>query len=369
MPVLSRFIATRPPFTLAQTDAFDWLARAHARAEGGLDERGREAFAAKIRRLLGRVACPPQKLATRGTVLPDFGRAMWAGNAIYDLERDPRGAPTAVRTQYYADAVDAYFNAASADEEAPDDLVHVTCTGYCSPSGAQKLVAARGWGARTRVTHAYHMGCYAALPALRIAAGFVANAARRVDLVHTELCTLHLDPTDHSLEQLVVHSLFGDGLIRYSLLADGPGLAPLAACEVILAGSEHCMSWRPSEHGMQMTLSREVPERIAENVRALVIELYRRAGRDVGQTRDTVFAVHPGGPRILDRVQQVLELDDTQLAASRAVLHDHGNMSSATLPHIWMRVLADAAVPAGTLVASLAFGPGLTACAALLEKR
>jgi predicted naringenin-chalcone synthase len=58
-----------------------------------------------------------------------------------------------------------------------------------------------------------------------------------------------------------------------------------------------------------------------------------------------------------------------QLAHSRAVLHDHGNMSSATLPHIWARLLDDADVPSGSLVPSLAFGPGLTICGALLVKR
>ena len=60
------------------------------------------------------------------------------------------------------------------------------------------------------------MGCYAALSAVRIAAGFVPNASRRVDIVHTELCSLHLDPADRRLEQLIVQSLFADGMIRYS---------------------------------------------------------------------------------------------------------------------------------------------------------
>jgi predicted naringenin-chalcone synthase len=51
------------------------------------------------------------------------------------------------------------------------------------------------------------------------------------------------------------------------------------------------------------------------------------------------------------------------------VLFDHGNMSSATLPHIWQRLIDDPAVPRGTPIPSLAFGPGLTMCGALLEKR
>jgi len=66
---------------------------------------------------------------------------------------------------------------------APDELMHVRCTRYVSPNGAQKVFARRGW--QTRVTNAYHMGCYAALPALRIASGFVATGAERVDIARS----------------------------------------------------------------------------------------------------------------------------------------------------------------------------------------
>jgi predicted naringenin-chalcone synthase len=116
-----------------------------------------------------------------------------------------------------------------------------------------------------------------------------------------------------------------------------------------------------------MTLARDVPERIAAALRGFVAELYRRGGRGAEAIAGSVFAVHPGGPRIIDRVGQVLELEDAQLATSREVLFDHGNMSSATLPHVWMRVLADPDVAPGTLVASLAFGPGLTCSGGLFE--
>jgi predicted naringenin-chalcone synthase len=98
---------------------------------------------------------------------------------LYDLHSHPHGQGSTVRTQLFAELVDAYFEATYADQAVPpDDLIHVTCTGYVSPNGAQKLVARRGWGATTRVTTAYHMGCYAALPGLRIASGFVATGSR-----------------------------------------------------------------------------------------------------------------------------------------------------------------------------------------------
>jgi predicted naringenin-chalcone synthase len=320
--------------------------------------------------MFARCAVPADKLARRGFSIPDIDDLRWTEHAIYDLTTHPRGRSTAARNQLFAQIVDDYFTRAYLNDTPPDDLIHVTCTGYASPSSAQRLVAKRGWGTATRVTHAYHMGCYAALPALRMAGGFIATGSRRVDIVHTEVCSLHLDASEHRAEQLVVHSLFADGFIRYALLADdGPGLVPLAEYEQVLPDSAQAMTWMLGDHGMQMTLARDVPTRIADELRGFAIELFRRANVDPERMTSCVFAVHPGGPKIIDRVRDVLELDDTQVQTSRDVLRDHGNMSSATLPHIWMRLLADPEVEIGTLIPSFAFGPGLTVCGGLFEKR
>jgi predicted naringenin-chalcone synthase len=392
--VLSDFSMRTPRYRVAQTRLLEWLAEAHAEAQVAADAEGADAGArdaiegpetraevtARMTRLIRRCACGPAQIDGRGVSVPDFGDSSWSEHATYALADAPHGPTLGERTERFAAIADAYFEEEYAEvDEPPADIVHVTCTGYASPSAAQRLVARRGWGDRTRVTHAYHMGCYASLPALRIAAGCAVTApadtargGRRVDVVHTEVCSLHLDPTLHSIEQLVVQSLFADGFIRYALRpADeatrGPGLRLLATHETILPDSAQAMTWTPSEWGHRMTLARDVPERIAGALRGFVAELYRRAGRDARHVQGSVFAVHPGGPRIIDRVGQVLELDDTQLARSREVLFDHGNMSSATLPHVWMRVLADPGVAPGTLVASLAFGPGLTCSGGLFE--
>ncbi len=374
-PLLTRFAATPPRYAITQARSLEWLAAAHAESEATakqLDSAGRENFKARIERAFGRCACTADKIGQRGLSIIDIDTFDFDDHVLYDLRNHPRGKGSAARTQLFAQIVDEYFASTYADESVPpDDLVHVTCTGYVSPNGAQKLVARRGWGAATRVTNAYQMGCYAALPALRIASGFVATGAQRVDIVHTELCSLHLDPSDHSLEQLVVQSLFGDGLIRYCMAPDlgTRGLRVLALHERVIPESADAMSWMVSDAGMQMTLSRDVPERVASVLRGFVGELLGKAGRDVRDLKGSVFAVHPGGPKIIDRVRDILEISEAQVAASRAVLFDHGNMSSATLPHVWMRILDDPCVPAGALIPSLAFGPGLTVCGGLLEKR
>jgi predicted naringenin-chalcone synthase len=146
------------------------------------------------------------------------------------------------------------------------------------------------------------------------------------------------------------------------------GLRVLAVAERIVPESADAMTWKVSEHGMAMSLARDVPQKIAQVLRAFVSDLLAQTGRTIAALRNVAVAVHPGGPKIIDGVRDTLELWDEQVAISREVLHDHGNMSSATLPHIWQRMIEDERVPAGTLIPSLAFGPGLTVCGALLEK-
>jgi len=373
----------------AQAESIEWLAALHAAAErtraadDSFDEAG---FRARMGKLLRRYGCSPDKIATRGHSLGETDPSGRAGG-IYDVAQDPAGARSSARTAAYAQIAEAAMGCLYAgDEPPPRDLVHVTCTGYASPSAAQRLVARRGWERTTRVTHAYHMGCYASLPAVRIAAGFLAAAARslaegdarRVDIVHNELCTLHVQPADHSPEQLVVQTLFADGHVRYSVRHDseadaegaatGASLAILALREEIVAGSVDSMAWSVSDYGMRMGLSREAPQLIAQAAREFVGALFAEAGADAGDVARATFAIHPGGPKVIDVMQQALELRDEQVAASRAVLLHYGNMSSATLPHIWMTVAGAADVPAGTPVVSLAFGPGLTLSGAFMVK-
>jgi predicted naringenin-chalcone synthase len=394
-PRISHFKSARPAHTATQIEVLDWLATLHTQAERTVSPDpaafDTETFHRRIRKLLYRYGCSPEKIATRGYEITDGNHKEWADMPIYNVVTRPEGAGSHARTQVYERAAATAIERLYEDEAVPPhDLVHVTCTGYASPSAAQKLVARRGWGTKTRVTHAYHMGCYASMPALRIASGFLAGArgeratgdgrARRADIMHSEVCTLHLRPADHTPEQLVVQSLFADGHIRYSVEAGGsdridpsvsrvPGLAILAMREAILPDSEGAMAWMASDHGMYMTLSREVPGRIAEAARGFMGGLFADAGFDLFEhAPSAIFAVHPGGPKVIDVVQQALELSEGQVAASRDVLLRYGNMSSATLPHIWMNIAEDPRVLPGTLVGSLAFGPGLTVSGALMVK-
>ncbi|MEO7202798.1 MAG: 3-oxoacyl-[acyl-carrier-protein] synthase III C-terminal domain-containing protein [Candidatus Tumulicola sp.] len=264
----------------------------------------------------------------------------------------------------------------------PDGIVHVTCSGYVSPSPVQMFFSHRGW-LRTAVTHSYHMGCYGAFPAIRTAVGLVGSSyvslpepKKRVDVVHTEFLSLHFDLLGETPDAFVTSTLFADGFIKYSAYphvefakTGRHGLRVLAFEEQLLPDSLPEMTLRPGPLQFDMSLSKRVPFLIRDSIAGFVTALCDQAGIDFEAEKDRmVFAIHPGGPAILNQIRNRLGIEESQLEASRRVLFERGNMASATAPHIWQEIVESEDIPTGSKVLSMAFGPGLTVIGALFEK-
>ena len=219
------------------------------------------------------------------------------------------------------------------------------------------------------------MGCYASVPAAAMAATLVSGEAAggrkraRAALFFAELCSLHLKPDASTDDQVVVNSLFADGAIRFDVSSDPRprSLELLSSAEVIVPGTEDDMTWRLQDSSFAMTLSREVPALIEAELSGFVARFLTGAGARLDQVHH--FAIHPGGPRVIDSVLRSLGLPESAARHSRELLRSRGNMSSATLPHVWHAMLEDSSVRPGDLILSLAFGPGLTLVANLLRKR
>ncbi len=368
---ISKFNRIRPKFEVSQEFLLEWLVRAHLQAK--ICAQGRNDLAwdistdeyAKVKRFVDRFACSPEKISNRGIHTDNPKERNFLNLLIYKISQGSlSGATMLERTMYFSKKCKQIFEEFyPAEHQAPEHLIHITCTGYVSPSGAQHLVALKNWSSLTRITHAYHMGCYASLPAIRMAQAFAAQSKSEVDLVHTEICSLHLDPNNHSPEQIVVQSLFADGFIKYSVSTETPysGFRILKVKEFIIPDSAELMTWFTSNFGMQMSLSKEVPSVIANHIVAFLKDF------EV-QFENCLFAIHPGGPRIIESLQDLLKLRDDQVRHAKSVLFRFGNMSSATLPHIWQDLLDDQTISAKTKIVSLAFGPGLTIFGGLFEK-
>ncbi|MEK6578174.1 MAG: 3-oxoacyl-[acyl-carrier-protein] synthase III C-terminal domain-containing protein [Bdellovibrionota bacterium] len=342
--LLTHFESVAPPITLSQDEALEFTLQAHLKTQPGQAEFSRN-FPLWIRRY----GIKSKDIATR---------------LFENIDLPLQGADIEERTLFFSRRGREVFSQLYPKKSThPQHIIHVTCTGYVSPSPAQWLVNDQNWNGKTNITHSYHMGCYAALPSVRVAEGLIKAKEQRVDIVHTEMCALHNNPRDHSPEQIVVQSLFADGHIKYSALPltnQNSGFEVLGISELIVKDSQEDMTWSPASWGMKMSLSREVPAKIASNLRPFLKQLLASSSYSVGEVlKHAVFAIHPGGPKIIDSVQQVLELSNEQTEASKEILRTRGNMSSATLPHVWKKLLDDS-IKHDQLVVSLAFGPGLT---------
>lgn len=265
------------------------------------------------------------------------------------------------------DAVAGALDDAGVAPQEVGQLTVVSCTGYATPGLDILLARELGMSDDLQRLHVGHMGCYAALPALASAADAAAARGKIAVLACVELTSLHLQPPEPDgeidLEQAVAHALFSDAAAALAVAPDGDG--PRVADLLARTEVDHAdaMTWEITDLGFRMGLSPRIPDLLGTAVAGAVEELLGRNGFTISDVAG--WAIHPGGPRIVEVVAERLGLDDEDVAASRAVLREYGNCSSATVLLILERLLDARGTADGPIVA-LAFGPGLTLYAALL---
>lgn len=359
---LHSFESILPHFSGDQNHLTEWTLASHARFEAlentPLEDRQKN--------ILKRFLVSEKHIARRYFECPDVDLD-WEKHHIFALTpKTHRGVDIETKNLFFSQRVLNVFEQIYDYKNLPGHLIHVTCTGYVSPSAPQVYFSKQK--DPPAITHAYHMGCYASLPSIRLGKALIASETEKsVDIVHTEICSLHLDPTIHTPEQMVVQSLFADGHIGYRLDHQKKGMRVLCIHEKILPDTSKDMTWIPGSHGMMMTLSKDVPVKISEVLESFIDEICQKSGVDKREImREAIFAIHPGGPKIIDTIQKKLELDEVQVMASKKVLFERGNMSSATLPHVWKEIQKEN-FKDKRWVLSLAFGPGLTVFGALFE--
>jgi predicted naringenin-chalcone synthase len=245
------------------------------------------------------------------------------------------------------------------------DLVFVTCTGFAAPGAGTAIAPRLGLSSGVRQTQIGFMGCFGGILGLRAAIGAVSAEPSGVALVVcVELCSLHLR-SETSPQNLVASALFADGAAA-AVVAGGAhrsgrvgtreaghrGRLTLGRSRV-LHEARDAMSWRITDTGFAMTLTREVPAALEREIAACVSSDGVRG-----------LVIHPGGPGIIDAVERGLHrsfamdsIDPRSFEASRAILREYGNMSSGSVLFVLDRYLRDGGERPLEMVA---FGPGVS---------
>lgn len=364
MPRVLGWGTALPPYRYLQEEIAGWLAST-------LDPR-------RARRL--RAAFRGSGIESRSGCLPDFAKGCTEPRLFRGASPSTGDRMAAYREEAPALACQAARRALEAARVSATRVTHLftsTCTGFAAPGPDQDMVENLGLPPTVRRVLFGFQGCSAGIAALRTAAEITrGDPAAVILVVAVELSSLHFQPSVPE-EDLRGHALFGDG--AGAAVVAGPALhstsgalpgdaphddAPLevrlehGCSRLVLKTREH-MTWAVGDHGFLMRLSAEVPETLGALLPDFVRELRGPSARGEHPPNESseLWAVHPGGPAILDRIESSLALSPADLHPSRIVLRRNGNMSSATIFFVFEELLRTARRGAGN---ALAFGPGLT---------
>jgi prepilin-type processing-associated H-X9-DG protein len=119
------------------------------------------------------------------------------------------------------------------------------------------------------------------------------------------------------------------------------------------------MAWTIGDLGFEMRLSAYVPDLIRKGISALIDSLLKKISVELSDIR--YFAIHPGGKKILQVVEEQLRIDPDQNESAYHVLKNYGNMSSPTILFVLKEIICRLnGSTGGERILAVAFGPGLT---------
>jgi len=316
----------------------------------------------------------------RGTVLLDEPVDALVEAADFFQPRsnpDDRGPTTRERMQKFeqhalALAIHCCAEALmQADQDVSEitHLVTVSCSGFYAPGFDIGLIQELGLRPGTARTHVGFMGCHGSFNALRVAKAFVDADPNAVVLVcSVELCSLH-HHYGWSTEKVIANALFADGAGAAICRSASACSLPAHAKYELIRNDSHlvpntigAMSWSIGDNGFEMTLSQKVPALIETHLSDWTQTFLAKEGLTIEAIDG--WAIHPGGPRILDACKNALSLTFDDVAPARDILAQYGNMSSATILFLLNRLKQE---PLEGPVVALGFGPGLTIEAMLFE--
>ncbi len=248
-----------------------------------------------------------------------------------------------------------------------DFLITVSCTGIMIPSLDAYLINELKLKQNIVRLPVTEMGCAAGVSGIIYANNFLkANPGKRAAVVAVEAptCTFQLD--DRSMANVVSAAIFGDGAACVLLSSHESDKGPeIVDTEMYhFYDAEQMMGFDLTNSGLKMVLDIEVPETIAAHFHKIIDPFLEKNNTSSTEIDHLIF--HPGGRKIMETVDQLFGKLGKNIDATRAVMRDFGNMSSATVLYVLERFMDKPQEPGSTGL-MLSFGPGFSAQKVLLR--
>jgi alkylresorcinol/alkylpyrone synthase len=250
-----------------------------------------------------------------------------------------------------------------------DAILFVTVTGVATPSIDARLMNRLALPSDVKRMPIFGLGCVAGAAGIARAADYVRAYPDQVALLlSVELCSLTLQREDLSIPNLIASGLFGDGAAAVLVVGDerqaaGPRI--VASRSIFYRDSERVMGWDISEDGFRIVLSADVPQVVRDHLREDVDAFL--AGHGLSRKEIASWVCHPGGPKVLEAMEETLELPEGALAVTWKSLREVGNLSSTSVLLVLADTLESHRPPPGSYGMLLAMGPGFCSELVLLQ--
>jgi alkylresorcinol/alkylpyrone synthase len=249
-----------------------------------------------------------------------------------------------------------------------DVVFSTTVTGLAVPSLEARLISRIGLRQDVKRVPLFGLGCVAGAAGLARVYDYLRAYPDQVAvLLAVELCSLTVQREDNSIPNLVASSLFGDA--AGVVVATGADRAPvgpklLATRSRTYPDTEDVLGWNIGSSGFRIVLSAEistiVEKYLGDDIRDFL------ADHGLRTTDVATWLLHAAGPKVIDAVENVLDLPADAFDRTRNSLRDNGNLSSVSVLDILHATMADPPSP-GSIGLMIAMGPGFSAELVLLS--
>jgi alkylresorcinol/alkylpyrone synthase len=254
-----------------------------------------------------------------------------------------------------------------------DVVFSTTVTGVAAPSIEARIAGRIGLRPDVKRVPMFGLGCVAGAAGVGRLHDYLRGDPDGVAvLVSVELCSLTLQRADDSTANLVASGLFGDGASAVLAVGDRrAGSVPNVSGPRVLDSRSHLypdtqrtMGWDVTSTGLKIVLDANVPSLARRYLGTDVREFLGDHGLTVDDI--TAWVCHPGGPKVIDSIQETLGLPAEALELTWRSLASVGNLSSSSVLHV-LRDTIEKHPPSGSPGVLMAMGPGFCSELVLLE--
>ncbi len=265
-------------------------------------------------------------------------------------------------TALFVEAARAALDDADWTADDVDAVVTVSSTGIATPSLEARAFVEMGFRSDIMRVPVFGLGCAGGVSGLAIARDLAAaHEGARVLLVAVEACSVSFCAGIPRKADIIGAALFGDGAAAACVTSASDGgktrdIRIGKGTQKTWPDTLSIMGWDVNDSSLGVVFDKAIPDFTREHLSAAVAEALWNLGKDADEISRFVF--HPGGSKVLQAIEQALDLQPDSLGIERQVLRDFGNMSAPTVLFVLKRVLESN--PKGDMLMG-AFGPGFTA--------